>query len=166
EFDNVFIVLIHLDEQADDCKRLLYVAMTRAKKSLTIHYSQHFLGTLVANQLTYTKDTMSYEAPKYMSCMLSHRNVQLGYFEFIQHRINGLTSGSRLVITPEGLATEKGLIVKFSNDFTGELNHLAKRGYVLDYAAANFIVHWWNKKNEKEVKIVLPEITFKKLQQK
>jgi ATP-dependent DNA helicase RecQ len=162
EFENVFVVLDNFDGSSDECRRQLYVAMTRAKTNLSIHYNQNFLSSLVANQLTYTRDTMAYEAPKFISCLLTHRNVQLGYFEFVQHRINGLTSGATLTITPEGLATEKGLVIRFSNEFTKSLHHLNEKGYQLVNATANFVVHWLNNNNEKEVKIILPEITFKK----
>ncbi|HUC82893.1 MAG TPA: RecQ family ATP-dependent DNA helicase [Flavisolibacter sp.] len=162
EFDNVFILLTNFDADADECKRQLYVAMTRAKTNLFIHYTQHFLSTLVANQLTYTKDTALYEPSPFISCLLTHRNVQLGYFEYVQHKMNGLVSGTTLHITPEGLATERGLILKFSNDFAQRLNEFTQKGYHLSHAEANFLVYWLNSKTNKEVKIVLPKLTFRK----
>lgn len=162
EFDTVFIVLANFDGGADECKRQLYVAMTRAKTNLSIHYNQDFLKSLIANQLTYTKDKLTYEVPSSISCLLTHRNVQLGYFEFVQPRLNGITSGAALTITPEGLATEKGLVVKFSNEFTKALDHFNQKGYLLKSAKAGFVVHWCNTKNKKESKIILPEIILSK----
>ena len=49
--------------------------------------------------------------------LLTHKDINLGYFEFVQHRMNGIASGDPLTITSEGLSTGKGLVVKFSNDF-------------------------------------------------
>jgi len=162
EFNNVFVLLTNFEGETDECKRQLYVAMTRAKTNLSIHYNQTFLNKTLASQLTYTRDSTSYEEPKVISCVLTHRNVQLGYFEFVQHRINGLTSGMPLYINTEGLETEKGLVIKFSKDFANNLDHLVRNGYALQHATANFLLHWHNTNNYKEVIIVLPEITLVK----
>ncbi len=42
EFDNVYIMLNHFDMSTDEKRRLLYVAMTRAKERLVIHYNGSF----------------------------------------------------------------------------------------------------------------------------
>jgi ATP-dependent DNA helicase RecQ len=46
EFDHVFILLENFDLITDEKKRLLYVAMTRAKQNLTIHLNAPFLDDL------------------------------------------------------------------------------------------------------------------------
>jgi ATP-dependent DNA helicase RecQ len=74
----------------------------------------------------------------------------------------GLTSGSSLSVTFEGLATEKGLVVKFSSEFVKQLEQFAQKGYSLKSADVNFIVHWFNATSNKEYKIVLPEIVLSK----
>jgi ATP-dependent DNA helicase RecQ len=160
EFDNVFIVLNNFDENSEECKRQLYVAITRSKANLSIHYNKNFLRPLIANHLIYTTDTTIYGAPNFVSCILTHRSVQLGYFEFVQHRINGLVSGSVLSCTPEGLATDKGLVVKYSKEFLNTLKGFELKGYQLNQAEVNFVVYWMNSTNNKEVKIVLPKLTF------
>lgn len=42
EFDNVYLMLNHFDMSTDEKRRLLYVAMTRAKERLVIHYNGSF----------------------------------------------------------------------------------------------------------------------------
>ncbi|MBL7729344.1 MAG: RecQ family ATP-dependent DNA helicase, partial [Dinghuibacter sp.] len=98
EFDNVFLLLQQFDIGPDDHKRQVYVALTRAKTNLTVHYNGNIFNNLMAEQLTYTLDNTIYEAPEQITIALTHQEVNLGYFEFVQHRISGLTSGAPLNI--------------------------------------------------------------------
>ncbi|RYE42363.1 MAG: hypothetical protein EOP48_23435 [Sphingobacteriales bacterium] len=164
EFDNVFVVLAKFDAEADECKRQLYVAMTRAKDNLSIQYTQDFLSTLVANQLTYTKDMVNYEAPKYMTCLLTHRNVYLGYFAFVQRRMLDIYAGMPLIIKEEGLAKANGeLLIRLSNKFKESALSYEANGYRMKWASINFSVFWKNPDNNEEVQILLPEVTFEKI---
>jgi ATP-dependent DNA helicase RecQ len=43
EFDNVFLMLENFNPATDEAKRQLYVAMTRAKKNLTVHLNSKIL---------------------------------------------------------------------------------------------------------------------------
>ncbi|RYE44961.1 MAG: ATP-dependent helicase, partial [Sphingobacteriales bacterium] len=162
EFDNVFILLQNLGVKNEDCKRQLYVAITRAKSNLTIHYDRTFLSNLIAHQLTQTVDKAYYDAPAVLSRVLTLHDVQLGYFDFVQHRMGNLTSGGQLFVTDEGLNTEKGLVIKFSKDFSKTLESFDKKGYKIKMAKANFLVYWYNKVENKEVRTVLPELTLMK----
>lgn len=165
EFDNVFILLDDFDAHAEDCKRQLYVAMTRAKSSLTIHYNGKYLQGLIANKLTSTFDSYIYQTPNYLCCNLSHKDVQLRYFSFIQRRLESVQAGATLICKEEGLAINNGdFILKFSNKFKEAINHYEGRGYKIDSAKINFNVFWKNPENEQEVQIVLPEIHFKKIE--
>lgn len=160
EFDNVFLLLNNFDSSEEECKRQLYVAITRAKNNLTIHYNGSYLQNLVAGGLSYNIDATAYSAPQIISCLLTHKDVQLGYFEFVQGRINEVMSGDALIIIPEGLATSKGLVVKFSAGFSKSLEKMTDKGYTLTNAKVNFIVWWRDGKESKEVKIILPELGF------
>ncbi len=161
EFENVFLLLNKLDATTDESKRQLYVSMTRAKSRLFIHYNNQLLQNMVADSLTYVKDNMSYPQPEHISFMLSHKNVYLGYFEFVQHRMNGIVCGSKLNISDEGLSNNKGeLILKFSKDYVLYLQKMKAIGYELEKAETNFVVYWKNKETGKEVEIVLPALTL------
>ncbi len=160
EFDNVFLMLDQFDATKEECKRQLYVAVTRAKNNLTIHYNGSYLQNLITADLTYSTDVTIYPPANFISCLLTHKDVKLGYFEYVQHRMNGITSGDQLNISADGLATNKGLIIKFSNDFTASIERLNQKGFSLKCAKANFIVYWFNAKENKEVEIILPELEF------
>lgn len=162
EFDNVFLVLDNFNTADDACKRQFYVAITRAKSNITIHYNRGYLRNIIVNNLSYSNDNFIYPTPQSISCLLTHRDINLGYFEFVQHRMNGLVSGNSLSITKEGLSTSNGLVVKFSNEFSNSLDQLERKGYKMTEAKAHFIVHWFNKKTNQEVKIILPELNFSK----
>src|SRR5690606_19325080 len=53
EFDNVFLMLENFDTSTEECKRLLYVAMTRAKQNLTIHANSDLFQGIQAENITY-----------------------------------------------------------------------------------------------------------------
>lgn len=162
EFDNVFLLLDHFDAANQACRRQLYVAITRAKNSLSVHYNGAYLQRLITDEMTYTQDPNPYPPPLSISCLLTHKDVKLGYFGFVQHRLKDLVSGDLLAVTPDGLATEKGPVLKFSNDFSSAMERLRQKGYRLQGAKVNFLVYWFNAKEGKEVEIVLPELTFAK----
>jgi len=65
------------------------------------------LQTLITADLTYSTDVNVYAAANSISCLLPHKVVKLGYFEFVQHWMNGIASGDPFIITPEGLAPIK-----------------------------------------------------------
>lgn len=159
EFDNLFIVLNQLKADTDEQKRQLYVAITRAKNNLHIHYNQQYLRPLTAEQLTYRNNNKHYPEPEHLTLLLGHRDVQLGYFEYVQQRMNGLFAGSNLTITEDGLGTAANqTIIKFSARCKETMDTYFKRGYQLKTAAVNCIVYWYNEKTDKEAKIILPEL--------
>lgn len=159
EFDNLFIVLNQLKADTDENKRQLYVAITRAKNNLHIHYNQQYLRPLSAEQLTYRNNDNHYPEPEHLTLLLGHRDVQLGYFEFVQQRLQGLYSGSPLIATNDGLANAAGqLMIKFAAKCNRALETYIQKGYQLKSASVNCIVYWYNESTEKESKIILPEL--------
>ncbi len=56
EFDNVFIMLENFNPATDEAKRQLYVAMTRAKRNLTIHLNGNYLDNLTTENLERVED--------------------------------------------------------------------------------------------------------------
>jgi ATP-dependent DNA helicase RecQ len=56
EFDNVFIMLENFNPATDEAKRQLYVAMTRAKRNLTIHLNGNYLDNITAENLERVED--------------------------------------------------------------------------------------------------------------
>ncbi|MCU7549834.1 RecQ family ATP-dependent DNA helicase [Chitinophagaceae bacterium LB-8] len=161
EFDNTFLLLNKFDIAPDESKRQLYVALTRAKSNLAIHYTGTYLQGFLVNNLTYTKDNFHYPSVNAITLLLTHHDVKLGYFEFVQHRLAHLRSGHMLNITPEGLTNSKGeTVLQFSKPFLEKINSLASNGYKISEAKVNFIVYWYNLEKDKEVKVLLPELTL------
>ena len=167
EFDNVFILLDNFNINSDEKKRLLYVAMTRTKTNLSIHYNGYFLNNIKVNNLISKKNDISFPVPQQLVFHLTHKEVQLGYFSYVQHRINSLHCGQKLLINDEGLTNNRNeQIVKFSKLFLKIKNTLEKKGFKLTSGKINFILYWKSKEDidadKQEVKIILPELCFEK----
>jgi ATP-dependent DNA helicase RecQ len=105
--------------------------------------------------------------PNHLVYHLSHRDINLGYFAFIPKRLNLLSSGDTLKINEKGLTNLNGeQIVKFSKTFQLVRESLENQGYQLAESKIRFILFWEsnneNTDDEKEIKIVLPELYFEK----
>jgi ATP-dependent DNA helicase RecQ len=163
EFDNVFLLLENFDAREDEKKRLLYVAMTRAKQKLTIHLNGNYLDKFKTEELERIENNSTFQPPSGLALHLSHKDLNLGYFEYIQKRVNALTSGDAITISDEGCKNEKGeLVLKFSKKFHERLAEIKNNGFELQEAKVNFIVYWTDDDKKIEVKIVLPELHFEK----
>ena len=168
EFDNLFLLLNRFDQDSDNNKRQLYVAMTRAKQNLFIHLnSRLFSNTAAISCMTISEDVNKYAPPEHLLVNLTHKDINLGYFSFIQHRINLLQTGNNLLINEQGLTNLKGeMIIKFSKSFAGTRVNFEKMGYRLIEAEVNFILYWTmpakEEMGEKEIKIILPRLYFVK----
>ena len=163
EFDNVFIMLNDFDISTDEKRRLLYVAMTRAKDRLVIHYNSSFFDGIQLPELVKDFDNNTYALPNEISIQLTHQDVNLGYFEFVQHRIKYLKWGDELKIDDEACLNKDGKpVLKFSNKELEEIEKLKAEGYLPKKAVVSFLVYWFDKEKEKESLIVLPEICFER----
>jgi len=164
EFDNVFLLLDNFDARENEKKRQLYVAMTRAKQRLTIHLNGSYLDKLRTEELERVENNNIFQPPSTLAMHLSHKDLNLGYFEYIQKRVNTLTSGDAITISDEGCKNDKGeLVLKFSKKFLDSLGEIKKNGFALKEAKVNFIVYWTDDEKKIEVKIVLPELHFERL---
>ena len=101
EFDNVFIMLENFNATTDSAKRQLYVAMTRAKQTLTIHLNSNFLNNLTAEHLERIEDKEMYSQPNELVMHLFLKDVWLDYFINRQHLVDPFISGDTLKINEE-----------------------------------------------------------------
>ncbi len=166
EFDNVFLLLENFDPTEDEAKRQLYVAMTRAKQNLTIHLNSDFLDRISVENIERIEDKEIYSQPNEVVMHLTHRDVWLSNFAKNQHAISKLTSGDALTVNCDGGLDLNGqTVLKFSRKFMEEqMEDMQEKGYELKHAKVNFIVYWENK-DKKEIKIILPELYFKRKDQ-
>jgi ATP-dependent DNA helicase RecQ len=163
EFDNVFLLLENTNPTEDKDKRLLYVAMTRAKKNLTIHINSNFLDTLSVENLERIEDNGSYLLPNEVVMQLTHKDIWLGYFMKRQHLISQLISGDILTFNGDEYLNSNGQpVLKFSRNFAEQIQSMKQKGYELKSAKVNFIVYWLNQEIKQEMKIVLPELCFER----
>jgi ATP-dependent DNA helicase RecQ len=159
EFDNVFLLLENIDPTADEVKRQLYVAMTRAKQNLTIHLNSGFLDGLSAENLERIEDNATYLPPNELAMHLTHKDIWLDYFTGRQSLISRLLSGDTLIVNGEGCSNQDGQpVLRFSKKFAIQIEGMKEKGYELKSAKVGFIVYWRKEDAEQEVKIVLPEL--------
>jgi ATP-dependent DNA helicase RecQ len=144
EFDNVFIMLNNFYLDDDKKKRLLYVAMTRAKNLLCIH----FYGTDVFENMSnvqgieFTNNNYEYLPVNIVPMFLTHWDVNLGSFKFKQKEIEKLNK------------------FDFSKAFKEKIEKLKGNGYSIKETSVYLIVYWKGEDMDKEIKIVLPKVEF------
>ena len=118
EFDNVFIILENINPETDQEKRQLYVAMTRAKRNLTIHLNGNYLDNIKTENLETVEDQEIHLPPRELVMHLSFKDVWLDYFNTRQDPVSQLTSGDKLTINNDECTNSKGQsVLKFSKQF-------------------------------------------------
>jgi len=163
EFDHVFILLDNFDLITDENKRLLYVAMTRAKHNLTIHLNAPFMDEMSAQNLERINNDEKQFPPDQLVMHLSHQDIWLDYFMGRQHEISQLKSGDELIVRETRCLDKNGIpVLKFSKSFSNTLEKCRQGGYTPVRAAVNYIVFWRKEDAEKEIRIILPELYLKK----
>ena len=163
EFDNVFIVLDRFDPQTDEEVRLLYVAMTRAKQNLTIHYNGNYLDFIKEPGLKSFYDSNQYLPLSCLSMQLSHKDVVLDFFISHQNSISNLNGGDELSINDCFCIDSKGQeVLKFSKHFMSQIDLMKQKNYSPTKAKVRFIVFWKKEDAENEIRIILPVIYFEK----
>lgn len=163
EFDHVFMMLDNYMASTDEAKRQLYVGMTRAKRSLSIHINTTMLDAFSAEDLLKFADNAVYETPQMLVMQLSFKDVWLDYFEGRQFLINKLISGQKLSLEgEEGLAHQGKTVLKFSKSFKEKIATHKEKGYVLQSAKVNLLVYWHKEGSTQEVLVVLPEVYLEK----
>ena len=111
--------------------------------------------------LTITSDYNTYALPDEISMQLTHHDVKLYYFQYVQHRIKPIKSGDILLVDDEScLDKNNEPILKFSAKKLEEMAKLKAEGYLPKKAVVSFLVYWFDQENDKESLIVLPEIFF------
>jgi ATP-dependent DNA helicase RecQ len=163
EFDNVFIMLDNFNISSEEKKRQLYVAMTRAKNNLTIHTNGHYLDDIQTEQLEKVIDTNEYLPPDQLVMQLTHRDVWLSYFENKQNLVSELKSGDSLSVEGDDCFNSDGVsVLKFSKQYREQIEKMSEANYEIIKARVHFIVYWLDEEKQKEIKVILPIIYFKK----
>ncbi len=163
EFDNLFLMLENFKIATDQEKRLLYVAMTRAKENLTIHLNSDFLDNIAAHNLERVVNRENHLKPSQLVIHLSMRDVWLNYFITRQEFISHLISGDCLTVKEDDrLYHNERAILRFSKKFYAQFESIKADGYKLKSAKVNFIIYWKNTDTKQEIKVILPELIFER----
>ncbi len=164
EFDHVFILLNHYPMDAEEKKRILYVAMTRAKENLFIHTNSiHFPMQNIA-ALAYLEDHQQYSKPNIIILECGMKDIWLGFVKYQQNifNIKQLHSGDPLFpsVSNPFILTDKDqhAVLKFSKVFQQKMARLFDKGYKFESAIAKYIVLWFDEEYGQEYRVVLAEI--------
>lgn len=165
EFDNVFLMLDGFYPNSDEERRLLYVAMTRAKKNLTIHCYGSYLDYIKTENLERIYDRISCMPPCQLALQLSYKDVYLDFFisGYRQRLISKLNAGDELTFSDDNCLCLNGqAILKFSKRGLEKIKLFREKNYVLASAKVRFVVFWKKENTENETLIILPELLFEK----
>ncbi|NLN49553.1 MAG: ATP-binding domain-containing protein, partial [Clostridiales bacterium] len=164
QYDNVYIMLDDFNIITEENMRLLYVAMTRAKNNLIIHSNKNYFSFIKTEGIERINDYETYLQPERLAIQLGYKDVWLDYFLNCQRQISGLNCGDILTINDDSCYDQKGQeVLRFSKQFTEQIVEMEKKGYIPKEAMIRFIVYWQRENTDYEIKIILPQVYFEKV---
>ena len=172
EYDNVFISLKGMQYISEDEKRAIYVGLTRARHTLSVHSNVDLSQYMNLMSADFMVDAETYTEPDEVLVQLTHRDVILSMFKGKVNLIDSLYAGQEININDNYaevfIGNRSVKILKFSEAFRRKISQLAEKGYHPHMAKIRHIVYWRDEDIEAgegkiiEIPIVLPEIIFKK----
>lgn len=156
EFDSVHLCFKDkIDNEYD--KRLLYVAITRAKKSLFI-YSKNEIFLKYKGYFTQILDFKnSFYTPKNITLTMGLSDINLSRYDlFLTTKKLNLQAGQEVRVNAQGIFSGKFCIGKFSQKFKKEIKKYETKGYKLNQnSKLQYIVVWHSKEKNSEFRIAL-----------
>ena len=163
EFDNLFLMLENYVLKDDEDKRLVYVAITRAKQNLTIHLNTNIFDNIGTSNIVRIEDDEQHAPPAWLAMHLTHEDVWLDFFYKVQETVATLKAGDDLIVTGNECSTLlRRPVLEFSASFSGKLAAIDAKGYKLKSVKVNFLIYWRKENTEKEIIIVLPKLYFER----
>ncbi len=163
EFDNVIIELDQFKPNTNEATRQLYVAMTRAKCNLSIHYNGNYLDHIKTNGLKLIEDKNEYQLPDQYAIQLTYKDVWLDHFYYCQDQISELVSGDEILAFDDCCRNIKGkVILKYSKLFLNKIEKMKQKNYFPQEGKIKNIVYWKKEDSDHEIRIILPELYLKK----
>lgn len=165
EFDNVYVLLNKPDIASDENKRKLYVAFTRAKSKLCVHYSGTAFDKYKDCATDFSVDEKEYSRPTDITLQLSYKDVYLDFFKDKKQLILKLKSGTELEVEGRRLycnyCGKKYPVAQFSRDCSNRIQSITQKGYSIKSARIRYIVAWKGENDERETAIILPDVDLK-----
>ncbi len=163
EFDNVFLMLDRFYPCGDSDYRLLYVAMTRAKRNLTVHYNGNYFEYISTAGLQRFYDAAAYRPPDQLAINLLYRDVWLDLYQSCQDLIAKLKSGDELFTDGSWCYNAEGYkVLKFSRQGMKRIDSARQSGYIPVKAKVRYLVYWKRENCENEILVILPELNFER----
>ena len=157
---------------SDDEKRAIYVGLTRARHTLSVHSNvdlSHYMNLMSADFMV---DPNTYEEPGEVLMQLSHRDVVLEMFKNKTELIETLHAGQELnindIYAEVVLRSRSVKTLKLSEAFRRKMDQLTAKGYIPHKASIRHIVYWRYEEFKdgasiiSKIPIILPEVVFKK----
>ena len=176
EFDHVWLMLDGVQIKNDEDRRLIYVALSRAKETLEIHTNSDCFDQLVTS-CPMVRDSREFDEPEFYDVVLTLRDINLKSvkYEKASKIIGSLYTDDELVTSNIKFRTGEGLglgrtanenVLLFSNDFLSrKWSVFYKRGYEMIRAKVEYRVTWFDSKENKEYEVLLPKIRFKRVEE-
>jgi ATP-dependent DNA helicase RecQ len=174
EFDEVHVVYDDFNLNSDESKRLAYVAMSRAKQRLVLYTNGNQFPQEVIDDVLHFNSEETFHAPAKLEFILSLKDVNLGSQKYNRTRIESLSVGEALFPHVKKFEDNEAPGLKSSNG--GEVmllgnkhfvkptyNRLKAKGYQCGESSVEYLVYWYDKETEKEVKVVLPRLVMEKV---
>jgi ATP-dependent DNA helicase RecQ len=174
EYDHVYMLVEDYDYTSNESRRLLYVASSRAKKSLHIHTNVNFYDRIESKNITRSIYEGELCEPLMYEMILSHKDISLS-----SQRYPGPISILNTIKTGDSLEKDvlvfgenkapglrkngQGNLLLFSKKFVAEqFKPMLNKEYEMVKSRVEYIVYWYDKEKDKEYKIVLPRLIFEK----
>jgi ATP-dependent DNA helicase RecQ len=168
EFDNVLIMLDKFGLNKEDQKRALYVALTRAKNNLEIHYKDNKLDNilkLIGDDIRTLSPSKIDDDLSKLYLSLSYKDVFLSYNyeKKVSTLLENLVGGDELIVDLKGCYdNDKNKVLIFSKKFKNELQSYLNRGYAFSIARVRHVVFWKQENTEADTRVMLPIIELTK----
>lgn len=173
EYDHVFMLLNDYDYRGPESRRLLYVASSRAKRTLHIHTNINFYDNINAKYISRTDYDDLLEKPVYYEMILGHKDINLSSLQYPlalrvlkEIKTNDPLESAELHIKDSVLiglkkSDQKGNLLFFSRKFIKDkYDPMIEKGYSLTAANVEYVVFWYDRDKDNEFKIVLPRLRF------
>lgn len=166
EFDNVFIHLQDYELQSEENRRVLYVAMTRAKHHLIIHSNRKKVKSPehIPNYHSLTH-AQHWSRPEILVRQMTPRDIYLGKVKTqSREQLSQLMAGEQVYFKASPfphLISNNKVKVYFSKAFQKEIDSYLKDGYQLGSSVVGYVVNWFSKDEQQEYLVPLPRIEFR-----
>lgn len=165
EFDAVFLLLENYLLSSEERKRLLYVAMTRAKDFLSIHSNSLRFSTDRIPNIRLVENKAVHPAPSTLILETSMSDIWLSYYgePWIKNAVEQLHSGQTLYAKSERpgrfYTQQNEEVAVLSKEFSEKL-----KGYLGQYKVqevqVGHIVVWFQEDTGRQLRVVLPRLVL------